>query len=518
MEAQNGRPAVLESQRKKMAEEEQMKKVEVQQRIKLTQTFLSPFIVARAVRKLEEKTQALNELALSAELKAKEHELALRERQVAEAKHLEMAKIEIAKREGRESLSEADLARIKNDGCGPKLWLEQLGIMLPAKIIDRCLSGTITTEMALRAQAERLRRRKLETLDLKARQHNLQVQALRDLPERERAYTEAQLREIRDRDHRLKLKEKGLQEREITDHLRRRQENDREALRRELELLEHQLRRKEILEAELSIKRAMEKENPLPWASLDHLSKRSKPKRNTGHVTPGDGHNFTSLGSRTPNVNPLSRTPSVGHRTPHLHHLSPGPPMMMGLPVHDRLHEEQMRQKEDMHMRQDLLNAATSRVPTPRHREGPSRQTTPQPHRDTLDHNRLSVGGRATPRMRGEEVLGDNLPRTPGRSRSQSFDHRRPSSAAMTARDYEESRGRVREESRNRAREGSRSRHDSQLSMGPEDVMSIARAESRAALREEFGALEREKKGLTRKHSNPNACEMSYGREKNIIE
>jgi hypothetical protein len=39
----------------------------------------------------------------------------LRERQVAEAKHLEIAKLEIAKREGRESLSEADLARIKNE-------------------------------------------------------------------------------------------------------------------------------------------------------------------------------------------------------------------------------------------------------------------------------------------------------------------------------------------------------------------------------------------------------------------
>ncbi|KAH9456372.1 hypothetical protein Pst134EB_012569 [Puccinia striiformis f. sp. tritici] len=641
----------LESQRKKMAEEEQMKKVEVQQRIKTLEQ----------VRKLEEKTQALNELALSAELKAKEHELALRERQVAEAKHLEMAKIEIAKREGRESLSEADLARIKNErlrtealaraardhaarenhrpvsqvNLGPSrvhvpppppiphllpsqnrppsaqsmhrvhpghtripsghthnasmghrlgppepaprmrrlseslahpppgLGRAAMGVpnqqsrgLGPAPYQNRHArrpSGTITTEMALRAQAERLRRRKLETLDLKARQHNLQVQALRDLrkrelvaelrerglqqreietqvniqAERERAYTEAQLREIRDRDHRLKLKEKGLQEREITDHLRRRQENDREALRRELELLEHQLRRKEILEAELSIKRAMEKGESPPMGisrpsieeietegllndlyddfdvlgpylrhevvSDNGMSAEYRPR------TPGDGHNFTSLGSRTPNVNPLSRTPSVGHRTPHLHHLSPGPPMMMGLPVHDRLHEEQMRQKEDMHMRQDLLNAATSRVPTPRHREGPSRQTTPQPHRDTLDHNRLSVGGRATPRMRGEEVLGDNLPRTPGRSRSQSFDHRRPSSAAMTARDYEESRGRVREESRNRAREGSRSRHDSQLSMGPEDVMSIARAESRAALREEFGALEREKERADKK-------------------
>ncbi|PLW04809.1 hypothetical protein PCANC_18529 [Puccinia coronata f. sp. avenae] len=625
----------LESQRKRMAEEEQMKKVEVQERIKTLDQ----------VRKIEERTQALNELALSAELKAKEHELALRERQVAEAKHLEIAKLEIAKREGRESLSEADLARIKNErlrtenlarvardhairenmrpvtpiSMGPtrvhvpppppvphplpvhnrppsaqsmhRVHMGPAGIpsghmptgsmghrLVPPEPVPRMRrmseslahpppgigraplgvpnlsrglgpapypnrharrpSGNISAEMTLKAQAERLRRRRLETLDLKARQHNLKVQALRDLrkreliaelrerglqqreietqvnlqAERERALTEVQLREIRDRDHRLKLKEKGLQEREILDHLRRRQENDREALRRELELLEHQLRRKEILEAELAIKRAMEKGESPPMGvsrpsieeietegllndiyddvdvmgpyhrheviSESGMSAEYRPR------TPGGSHSFASVGSRTPNINPLGRAPSVGHRTPHLHPLIPGTPMMMGPLAHDRLHEEQMRQREEMQLRQDLLDVVSSRAPTPR--QGASRQATPQPQRDALDANRLSVGGRATPRMRGEEVLGDNLIRTPGRSRSQSFDHRRPSSAAMTARD--------REESQSRAREASRSRHNSQLSLNPEEVKSIARAESRAALREEFEAREEREK------------------------
>ncbi|KAA1080798.1 hypothetical protein PGT21_021412 [Puccinia graminis f. sp. tritici] len=639
----------LESQRKRMAEEEQMKKVEVQERIKTLDQ----------VRKLEEKTQALNELALSAELKAQEHGLALRERQVAEAKHLEIAKLELAKREGRESLSEADLARIKNErlrtealaraardhavrenhrpvtpvNLGPTrvhvpppppiphpLPIQnrppsvqsinrahlgpsripsghmqnasmghRLGPPEPAPRARRMseslarpppglthpplgapnhhhqsrglghapypnpharrLSGNnLTAEMALRAQAERLRRRKLETLDLKARQHNLKVQALRDLrkrelvaelrerglqqreietqvnlqAERERALTEAQLRDIRDRDHRLKLKEKGLQEREILDHLRRRQENDREALRRELELLEHQLHRKEILEAELSIKRAMEKGESPPMGisrpSIEEIETEGllndmydefdvlgpylrheavSDSSMSAEYRPRTPSGFASLGSRTPNINQHVHMPSVGHLTPH-HHPSPGGPMM-GHQPHDRLHEEQIRRNEDMHMRQDLLNPSLSRAPTPRHRDGPSRQATPQPHRDGLDSNRLSVGGRMTPAMRGEEFLGDNLTRTPGRSRSQSFDHRRSPSVGMTGREREESRSRaregsrVREESINRAREPSRSRHNSQLSLNREDVMSIARAESRAALREEFGAREREK-------------------------
>jgi len=620
----------LERQRRRMAEEEQMKKAEVQQRIKTLDQ----------VRKLEERTQALNELALSAELKTKEHELALRERKLAEAKHLEIAKIEIAKREGRDSLSEADLARIKNErlrteglaraardhairenlrpvtpvnmgparvhvpppppvphplpqhnrppsaqamhrphlgpsvipsGHIPNTSLgHRLGPPEPAPRMRRMSeslvhppggigrapsavpnlsrglgpapypnrhvrrpSGNITAEMTLKAQAERLRRRRLETLDLKARQHNLKVQALRDLrkreliaelrerglqqreietqvnlqAERDRALTEAQLREIRDRDHRLRLKEKGLQEREILDHLRRRQENDREALRRELELLEHQLRRKEILEAELAIKRAMEKGESPPMGvrrptieeietegllndiyddleimgphhrhealSESAMSAEYRPR------TPTGGHSFVSVGSRTPSMNPLARTPSVvGLRTPHLHHLTPGPSMMTGAQVHDRLHDEKMR--EEIQMRQDLLNIASARAPTLR--QGTSRRSTPQPHLDVLDNNRLSVGGRATPRMRGEEHLGDNLARTPGRSRSQSFDHRRPSSAAMTARD--------REESQSRAREASRSRRNSQVSLNREEVASIARAESRAALREEIEARE----------------------------
>ncbi|WAQ84024.1 hypothetical protein PtA15_4A475 [Puccinia triticina] len=646
----------LESQRKRMAEEEQMKKIEVQQRIKTLDQ----------VRKLEEKTQALNELALSAELKAKEHELALRERQVNEAKHLEIAKLELAKREGRESLSEADLARIKNErlrtealaraardhavrenhrpvtpvsmgpsrvhvpppppalhplpaqhrppsaqsmhrvhqppsripsGHMPNASMgHRLGPPEPAARMRRMSeslahpppgigraslgvsnhpprglghapypssharrhSGNITAEMALRAQAERLRRRRLETLDLKARQHNLKVQALRDLrkrelvaelrerglqqreietqvtlqAERERAFTEAQLREIRDRDHRLKLKEKGLQEREILDHLRRRQENDREALRRELELLEHQLHRKEILEAELSIKRAMEKGESPPMGigrpSIEEIETEGllndlyddfdmmahhlrhdaiSDSAMSAEYRPRTPSGFASVGSRTPSINPHMQMSSVGHLTPHLNHQVPP---MMGHQAHGRLHEEQMRRNEEIHMRQDLLNAA-ARTPSIRHRDGLSRQATPQPHRDALDANRLSVGGRATPRMRAEEVLGDNLTRTPARSRSQSFDHRRPSSAAMTARDREESRSRARESSRvressrareesmSRAREPSRSRHNSQLSLNREDIASIARAESRAALREEFGALEREKEKAEKK-------------------
>ncbi|KNZ62930.1 hypothetical protein VP01_1206g2 [Puccinia sorghi] len=394
-------------------------------------------------------------------------------------------------------------------------------------------SGIISAEMTLKAQAERLRRKRLETLDLKARQHNLKVQALRDLrkreliaelrerglqqreietqvnlqAERDRALTEAQLREIRDRDHRLRLKEKGLQEREILDHLRRRQENDREALRRELELLEHQLRRKEILEAELAIKRAMEKGESPPmgvcrpsieeietegllndiYDDLDIMGPHHRHEALSESAmsaeyrprTPTGGHSFASVGSRTPSMNPLVRTPSVvGLRTPHLRHLTPGPSIMTGAQVHDRLHDEQMR--EEIQMRQDLLNIVSARAPALR--QGTSRQPTPQPHLDVLDNNRLSVGGGATPRMRGEEHLGDNLARTPGRSRSQSFDHRRPSSAAMTARDREESQG--------RAREASRSRRNSQVSLNREEVMSIARAESRAALREEIEARE----------------------------
>ncbi|WAQ90151.1 hypothetical protein PtA15_12A137 [Puccinia triticina] len=193
-----------------------------------------------------------------------EHELALREHQVNKAKHLEMAKLELAKREGQEFLSEANMARIKNGRSRTKAlarvqenhrsvtphhppsarYMHRVhpppsripsGHMLNASMVHRRgppepaarmrqiseilahptkrkaraslgvlnhpprgvghaphpssharrHSGNITAKMALRAQAERLQRRRLGTLDLKARQHNLKVQALRDLRKRE---------------------------------------------------------------------------------------------------------------------------------------------------------------------------------------------------------------------------------------------------------------------------------------------------------------------------------------------
>lgn len=658
----------LESQRKRLAEEEQLKKAEVQQRIKTLEQ----------VRKLEEKTQALNEMALSAELRAKEHELAMRERQVAEAKQLELAKIDLAKRMGRESLSEADLARIRNERLrtealaraakdhavlenhrpvqpvnlppprtpvpppppvphplpqplrAPPTQPHGVHPVLPPRVPQapiantvgasrhshaeaatrmrrmseslahppagfarpqgpiagnaprglgaapypnrhsRQPSGTISAEMALRAQAERLRRRKLEALDLKARQHNLKVQALRDLrrrelvaelrergiqqreiesqvaiqAERERSLNEAQLREIRDREHRIRLKEKGLQEREILDQLRRRQENDREALRRELELLERQMQRKELLEAELSIKRAMEKGESPPlgiarptieeieregllndlYDDLDATSPYLRPDVVSEFGLSVDYRPRTpsatqSLGihssSHAPNATRLSRAASIGSRTPHLPPISPAPSLMVAQ-AQERLREEQIRLRDEIQLRTDLLHAASSRAPTPRVKEGISRHSTPQPPvRDTLDNSRLGVGGRstpfsATPRTKGEEHLGDNLARTPARSRSQSFDHPRPPSAALT--------DRAREESRGRARDSSRSRQESQPISRPlsrQEVASIARAESRAAIREDLEAVRAREKAQMKAQESQRLREELRAREEN---
>lgn len=560
-------------QRKMMADEEQIKIAEVQDRIKTLEQ----------ARKLEAKTQELNEMALEAELKAKSNEMAIRERQVSEAKRLEIAKLEIAKREGRESLSEADLARIRNErlkaenlakaakdhairesnrpvarinlghskvaippppvphplpppmrprsahsmhqalngssplrppsaqsahrlSSGPRIYPSPMpnstgahrlappqstprmrrmsdshayptagparpqshGLApgpYPDRHIQRRTSGNMSAEIMLRAHAERLRRKRFQTLDLKARQHNLIVQALRDLrkrelaaelrdrgiqqreietqvallAERDRALNEAQLREMRDREHRLRLKEKGLQEREILDQVARRQESDREALRRDLEFLERQLQHKELLEAELAIKRAIEKGESPPMGIgrpsmeeietegllndiYDELDMTASPYLNPDLCsdysmsvayrprTPSGGQSHLHTSSITPNLDSLSRAPSVGRRTPQIFPTSPGPSM-----------------------------------------------------------------------RRGEEFLGDNL-RTPARSRSQSFG-RRPLSAASHH---------TRQASPSRERNGTLNRQNSNISLNRQEIASIVRTESRAALRE-HEARERER-------------------------
>jgi len=105
----------LEHERKKLAEEAERKQAEVKQKIELLDQ----------VRMLEAKTQALNEMALSAEIQSKEHELAMRERQMAESKHIEMAKLELAKRMGEESLNEADFARVRRERMKAELLARQ---------------------------------------------------------------------------------------------------------------------------------------------------------------------------------------------------------------------------------------------------------------------------------------------------------------------------------------------------------------------------------------------------------
>ncbi|WAQ89471.1 hypothetical protein PtA15_11A160 [Puccinia triticina] len=105
----------LELERKKFAEEAERREAEVKQKIEMLDE----------VRKLEAKTQALNEMALSAEIQTKEHELAMRERQMAESKQIELAKLELAKRMGKESLNEADFVRIRRERMKAELLTQQ---------------------------------------------------------------------------------------------------------------------------------------------------------------------------------------------------------------------------------------------------------------------------------------------------------------------------------------------------------------------------------------------------------
>ncbi|MBW0507864.1 hypothetical protein O181_047579 [Austropuccinia psidii MF-1] len=608
---------LLEAENKRLAEEESRKSAEVQQKIRNLEQ----------IRKLEAKTQALNELSLAAEIEAKEHELSIRERQAFEAKQAELAKLELAKRMGRESLDEAELARIRRERMRTELVaraannhavlensrplsranlreptltplpppppnLEPLppppiprvvpipSPRLPQHIIPpistssihrhpipspripqhghspippplshrqipiptpistsrhlpdlihhhsrfpsepgmrmRRLSGSfvhqpdlnrapwgspentfrnfgpsssdpfdrnhnhtlprkknflgkgeaIATEMALRAQAERLRRKRLEPLDLKARQLHLKAQVLRDLrkrelvaqlkerglqqleiesqvrllAERDKLLNEAELRQLRDREHRLLLKEKGLQEREIMEQVRRREEKDREILRLELAKTERELRRKELLQAELEIKRTLERGESPPmgitrpsieeienegllndlWDEFDDLDPRLRNEilSQTGLSSDQLSRTFhglsnPSINSQVPNIDRFSSQQSINaHQTPHLRSKSPAPSMSVAQ-TSQLLREEQNRLRQENQLRQEILNAPSNRVPTPR---CPERipQVTPQPCNDTSYNNRLYPQSRTTsrattPRIRGEEMLGDNL-------------------------------------------------------------------------------------------------------------
>ncbi|KAH9451192.1 hypothetical protein MJO29_008984 [Puccinia striiformis f. sp. tritici] len=399
----------LEFEKKKFAEEAERKEAEVKQKIELLDQ----------VRKLEAKTQALNEMALSAEMQTKEHELAMRERQMGELKQVELAKLELAKRMGEESLNEADFARIRRERMKAELIARQsndhalreldrasgqseidhhMATQMPmrgqtpmagpipmpgsmqttgpmpipgpmsmpahmfmpgpmsmpgqmhmphmspqgphpafdhqggmpmaphARLRGRSESFSIypgdmgrndwgpnnnlqhgqglrlsdhldrhrihqpnrdfpdhhesvAFQMAIRAQAELIRRRKEEQVDQAARQHELNAQAMRQmrkqelvarlqergmqqrqieaeaamLYEQDRRRNAAQLREERDREYRLMLKEKGLQEREIVDQLKRREAKDRESLRKEVQRLEREIRHQGLREAESAI-------------------------------------------------------------------------------------------------------------------------------------------------------------------------------------------------------------------------------------------------------------------------
>lgn len=417
----------LELERRKYAEEAERKQAEVKQKIEMVNSIRD---LLNEVRKLEAKTQALNEMALSAEIQTKEHELAMRERQAAESRQMELAKLELAKRMGQESLNEADFARIRRQRMQAELLarasnnraMEEIGRSLSRSEINEPMSNqmppppsftqsdrirmqtpnkssmpgpipipgpypmsdrmmpypmsvpsppftrghssmgglylphpglhptydhpdempimpprlrrmsdslgahpahlgpgewtsfkggfaepgpflsdyhdihrassdfrdpreSVAVQMALRAQAERLRRKRLEKLDLNARQQSLNIQALRELrlrdlrfrlrergmqqreveaqlaqlAERDACLNEAQLRELREREYRLELKEKGLQEREIAEQWRRREAVDRELLHKEMARLERDLRLKEVRDAERAICRAQEK-------------------------------------------------------------------------------------------------------------------------------------------------------------------------------------------------------------------------------------------------------------------
>ncbi|PLW14301.1 hypothetical protein PCASD_15673 [Puccinia coronata f. sp. avenae] len=434
----------LEFERKKCAEEAKRKEAEVKQKIELLDH----------VRRLEAKTQELNEISLSADIQAKEHELAMRERQMAESKQIELAKLEVAKRMGEESLNEADFARIRRERMKAELLARQSndhalrelgrvgdqaefdermaahnmpqppsfrsadGISMPMRghppmagpipmpgsmstpgpspipnhmsIPDhmpisgpmsmpshmfmpgpmsmpghmhvppselrpsfdqhggggmglhsrlRGRSGSLSAypgdigqrdwgprnnlrpgqglhlsdyldyqrthpsnrdfrdpnehialQMATRAQAELMRRKKIANLDQKAMEHNLNSQLLREmrkaelvdnlrelglqerqieaeaakLAERDLRMNEAQLREERDQEYRHKLMKKGLQEREITEHIRKRQERDREALQKAIKDLERDRYHKDLIESERAIREANRQGKPPP--------------------------------------------------------------------------------------------------------------------------------------------------------------------------------------------------------------------------------------------------------------
>lgn len=599
-----------EVQQKRLAEEELRREREAQQKLQTLEQAM----------KLDARTQALNEKTLAAEIRMKEHELAMRERQMAEERQVELARLQLAKRIGQESLTEADLARIKRERMkaellaraasnhaahehsrpisgldlgsiptprpppppmihslpppmppgtpqvfpsrSPSMSFQPLPHLIPPpphpsmpspmlsqhrrnpsepmprmrRMSDsftsppiglgrsqwglpsnalrggnhptparpasrsdfsdsnsrsrnlRARSEAMVAELAIRAQAERLRRRRLETLDLKARQLQLRAEALRDLrqrelvsqlrerglqqreieaqarllAERDKHLSELQLRELRDREHRLMLKEKGLQEREIMEQIRRREEVDRDLLSIGLERLERELRRKELLEAELAIKRALEKGETSPmgiarpsieeieregllnddfWEEFDELDPRLRHEilsesglsNEFGSRTPG-GMSSSSLNSRMAQVDRNSaRTPTVGSRTPLMRAHSPNP-SLSALSAHDRLREEQRRVQQDNHMREERLHSI-SRANTPRLRDEMSQHhQTAGHHRDDFlapdRHHGMGGGsvGMNTPRMRGEEMLGDNLSRNvSSRPRSQSFDRRPPS-------------------------------------------------------------------------------------------
>lgn len=352
----------------------------------------------------------------------------------------------------------------------------------------RALREDSLAQLALRAQAERLRRRRLENLDLQARQHNIRAQALRDLrkrefamklrerglqqreidtqvrlmAEREQLMTEAQLRELRDRDHRLILKEKGLQEREILEQIRRREEKDREVLRNEIQRLDGELRRKELLDAELSIKRALERGDAPPLGvsrpTIDEIENegllaedffeefefldprlRQEILAQSGLSpdyqrtrTYGDGLTTGSIGQRTPDVGRgHARTPSVGARTPLMGSTSPGHTNSM----RDRIRDEHSRLSEENWIREQVLTSA-SRSTTPKIRDELLNQMTPRLREEMLENERRGLnvghGGMGTPRR--DEMLGDQLTNqlSTGRPRSQSFDRRSPSLASTT--------------------------------------------------------------------------------------
>jgi len=481
----------LEHERKKLAEEAERKQAEVKQKIELLDQ----------VRMLEAKTQALNEMALSAEIQSKEHELAMRERQMAESKHIEMAKLELAKRMGEESLNEADFARVRRERMKAELLArqsndhalreieraedqaeldERLATQMPQPPSFRSTSGLpmpmrghtpmtgpipipgsmsnpgpipipnhmpmsgpmsmpgfmpepmsmpghrymppsdpypafdshagmpmgphprlrgrseslsaypgdigrgdwgsrshmmsgypdnldhqrmyssnrdfrdphgpAGSQMALRTQAELIRRKNLENLDQKAMQHNLQAQALREirkgeliarlrergaqqrqieaeaakLAEQDRRMDAAQLREQRDREYRNMLIEKGLQDREIAEQLRRREERDREILHREVRKLERESRQKELGEWESAICEAHRNGKPPPMGiqrpSMDQIVRDGFMDRMIDEfqeLNPRLQHEILSMQAHykpSPvSGNPRSRRPSMGN-------------------------------------------------------------------------------------------------------------------------------------------------------------------------------------------------------------